>query len=93
MITGEKVEGRGIVVWKIGDIEIKNKICVAPMAGVTNAAFRTIVKEFGAGLVVCEMVSDKALVHRNKKVCKCYILNRMNTHSVSRLWAGIRRRW
>ena len=67
MITGEKVEGRGIVVWKIGDIEIKNKICVAPMAGVTNAAFRTIVKEFGAGLVVCEMVSDKALVHRNKK--------------------------
>src|SRR5699024_12523184 len=37
------------------------------MAGVTNSAFRTITKEFGAGLVVCEMISDKALIYGNKK--------------------------
>ena len=43
--------------WKIGDIEIPNQIVVAPMAGVTNSAFRLICKEFGAGLVVCEMIS------------------------------------
>lgn len=53
--------------WQIGDIDIKNRIVVAPMAGISNAAFRTIVKEFGAGLVVCEMISDKALHYRNEK--------------------------
>ena len=36
---------------KIRDIEIKNPVIMAPMAGITNMAFRKIVKEFGAGLV------------------------------------------
>lgn len=53
--------------WKIGDIEIKNKIALAPMAGITNKAFLTTAKEFGAGLVVTEMISDKGIEHRNKK--------------------------
>jgi nifR3 family TIM-barrel protein len=51
--------------WNIRDIVIPNQIVVAPMAGVTNPAFRTIVKEFGAGLVYSEMVSDKGLGHNN----------------------------
>lgn len=53
--------------FKIGEIEIKNKVVIAPMAGVSNIAFRTIMKEFGAGLIYAEMVSDKALTYRNKK--------------------------
>ncbi|MBK0347451.1 tRNA dihydrouridine synthase DusB [Aerococcaceae bacterium zg-ZJ1578] len=53
--------------FKIGDIQIDNPIVVAPMAGVSNSAFRTIVKQFGAGLVVCEMISDKGIQFRNKK--------------------------
>ncbi|MCT0503761.1 tRNA dihydrouridine synthase DusB [Lactococcus cremoris] len=53
--------------WKIDDIEIKNKIVLAPMAGITNKAFLTTAKEFGAGLVVTEMISDKGIEHRNKK--------------------------
>lgn len=53
--------------WKIGDIEIPNPVVVAPMAGISNAAFRVTVKEFGAGLVVCEMISDKGIQFRNKK--------------------------
>lgn len=53
--------------WKIGDIEIPNRVVVAPMAGISNAAFRVTVKEFGAGLVVCEMISDKGIQQRNKK--------------------------
>ncbi|KAA8702576.1 tRNA dihydrouridine synthase DusB [Lactococcus lactis] len=53
--------------WKIGDIEIKNKIVLAPMAGITNKAFLTTAKEFGSGLVVTEMISDKGIEHRNKK--------------------------
>lgn len=53
--------------WKIRDIEIKNKIVLAPMAGINNKAFLKTAKEFGAGLVVTEMISDKGIEHRNKK--------------------------
>ena len=55
---------------KIGNVEIKNKIIIAPMAGVSNIAFRTIMKEFGAGLIYAEMVSDRALNYRNEKTMK-----------------------
>jgi len=52
---------------KIGDIQMKNPVVLAPMAGVCNAAFRLTVKEFGAGLVCAEMVSDKGIVFKNEK--------------------------
>jgi nifR3 family TIM-barrel protein len=52
---------------KIGDIELKNQVVLAPMAGVCNSAFRLTVKEFGAGLVCAEMVSDKGIVLKNEK--------------------------
>ncbi|WP_216831225.1 tRNA dihydrouridine synthase DusB [Alkalihalobacterium elongatum] len=52
---------------KIGDIKMKNQVVLAPMAGVCNPAFRLIAKEFGAGLVCAEMVSDKAILHKNEK--------------------------
>ncbi|WP_413376942.1 tRNA dihydrouridine synthase DusB [Alkalihalobacillus sp. 1P02AB] len=52
---------------KIGDIEMKNQVVLAPMAGVCNPAFRLIAKEFGAGLVCAEMVSDKAILHKNAR--------------------------
>ena len=53
--------------FKIGNIEIKNRIVLAPMAGVCNSAFRKIIKEMGCGLMYAEMVSDKALVYNSKK--------------------------
>ncbi|GAX04510.1 tRNA-dihydrouridine synthase [Secundilactobacillus pentosiphilus] len=53
--------------WQIGDVKIANQVVVAPMAGVTNSAFRVICKEFGAGLVVCEMISDRGIMYHNKK--------------------------
>lgn len=53
--------------WKIGNVEIKNNIVLAPMAGVCNSAFRRIIKEMGCGLVYAEMVSDKGLVYNSKK--------------------------
>lgn len=52
---------------KIGDIELKNQVVLAPMAGVCNPAFRLIAKEFGTGLVCAEMVSDKAILHGNHR--------------------------
>ncbi|MDQ0856780.1 tRNA dihydrouridine synthase DusB [Bacillus sp. V2I10] len=53
--------------FKIGDIQMKNRVVLAPMAGVCNSAFRLTVKEFGAGLVCAEMVSDKAILYNNAK--------------------------
>jgi nifR3 family TIM-barrel protein len=52
---------------KIGEIEMKNKVVLAPMAGVCNPAFRLIAKEFGVGLVCAEMVSDKAILYGNQR--------------------------
>lgn len=52
---------------KIGYVEIKNPVVIAPMAGISNVAFRQIAKELGAGLVCNEMVSDKALFYGSKK--------------------------
>ena len=53
--------------WKIGNVEIDNQIVLAPMAGVCDSAFRTIVKSMGCGLIETEMVSDKAIMYGNWK--------------------------
>lgn len=53
--------------WKIGNVVISNQVVIAPMAGISNPAFRVICKEFGAGLIYTEMVSDKALFYDNEK--------------------------
>lgn len=53
--------------WQIGNVTIPNQVVVAPMAGITNSAFRVICKQFGAGLVVCEMISDRGIMHHNQK--------------------------
>lgn len=55
---------------KIGNIELKNKVIAAPMAGVTNVAYRKILSAAGASLVCAEMVSDKAIVYRNERTLK-----------------------
>ncbi len=53
--------------FKIGNVEIKEKVVLAPMAGISNSAFRKIAKEMGVGVVVCEMVSDKAIYYGSQK--------------------------
>lgn len=69
--------------WKIGEVTIPNQVVVAPMAGITNAAFRVTVKEFGAGLVVCEMISDQGIHFRNKRTLEMlYIDEREHPLSV-----------
>ena len=52
--------------WKIGNVEIPNPFVLAPMAGVTDLAFRRLCKEQGAGLICMEMVSAKAISFHNK---------------------------
>ena len=52
---------------KIGDIEITGRLTLAPMAGVTDFAFRSICREMGAALTTTDMVSAKALVYKDEK--------------------------
>ena len=53
--------------WQIGNVKIKNQVVLAPMAGICDNAYRTIIKEMGAGLICAEMVSDKAIYYNSKK--------------------------
>ena len=51
----------------IGRFRVWPPVVLAPMAGITNASFRRLCREFGAGLYVCEMVTTRALVERDAK--------------------------
>lgn len=53
--------------FQIGNVKLKNNVVMAPMAGISNSAYRTIIKDMGCGLIVAEMVSDKAIAYGNKK--------------------------
>ena len=55
---------------KIGNIQVDNPIFLAPMAGVTDWAFRTVCAQLGAGVTVTEMVSSRALVYKDQKTAK-----------------------
>ena len=52
---------------KIGNVEIKHKTVLAPMAGISNPSFFKIVEEMGVGLVVTELLSSEAIIRGNKK--------------------------
>ena len=51
----------------VGDHLVEVPVVLAPMAGVTNRAFRRMCREYGAGLYVSEMVTSRALVEGNEK--------------------------
>ena len=53
--------------FQIKDIKLKNNVVLAPMAGICNHAYRTIIKDMGCGLIYAEMVSDKAIRKKKKK--------------------------
>ena len=53
--------------WKIGNIQIDNKVVLAPMAGTSNAAFMKICEEMGASFMVTELISSEAIIRDNKK--------------------------
>ncbi len=51
----------------IGGLEVAVPVVLAPMAGITNAAFRRLAHEQGAGLYVCEMITSRGIVERQPK--------------------------
>ncbi|TDI60589.1 MAG: tRNA dihydrouridine synthase DusB [Alphaproteobacteria bacterium] len=55
---------------KIGPVEIEDPVLLAPMSGVTDMPFRRLVKGFGAGLVISEMIASEAMVRANDRTMK-----------------------
>lgn len=53
--------------WNIGNIEIKNGIVLAPMAGISNPTFISIAQELGVGLAFTELISSEAIIRNNAK--------------------------
>ncbi|MCI2419699.1 tRNA dihydrouridine synthase DusB [Saccharopolyspora sp. K220] len=53
--------------FQIGPYRVDPPVVLAPMAGITNVAFRRLCREYGAGLFVCEMITSRALVERHPK--------------------------
>ena len=53
--------------WKIGNVDIDNQIVLAPMSGICDQPFRTIIKSMGCGLIETEMISEKSVIQLNEK--------------------------
>lgn len=68
---------------KIGDIVLKNNVILAPMSGVTDRPFRSLVKKFGAGLLVSEMIASRAMILQTREsLMKCQVSEIEDTTSV-----------
>ena len=74
--------------WKIGNVEIKNRIVLAPMAGISNTSYRKIIKEMGAGLIYAEMVSDKAITFGNEKTLDLLKMDEMERPIVQQIFGA-----
>jgi tRNA-dihydrouridine synthase B len=55
--------------FRIADVEIPNRVALAPLAGIGNWFVRVQAKRYGAGMAFSEMVSSYALAHRNRRTC------------------------
>jgi len=55
---------------KIGSVELEAPVILAPMSGVTDLPFRRLVKSFGAGLVISEMIASEAVIHDNRRTLR-----------------------
>ncbi len=58
------------MVLKIGPLALETPVVLAPMAGVTDAAYRSVCRRFGGGLFVSEMITARALVERNERTTR-----------------------
>ena len=58
--------------WKLGKFDIKGKVVLAPMAGVTSEGYRKYLNTFGVDIAVTEMVSDMGLIYENDET-KSYV--------------------
>src|ERR1700746_1876548 len=69
--------------WNVGGVAIRNRVVLAPLAGIGNWFVRLQAKRFGAGLVVSEMVSSFAVHYRNERTCRELLRIHPEEHPVS----------
>jgi nifR3 family TIM-barrel protein len=62
---------------RLGPIEVVPPVVLAPMAGITNAAFRRLCREQGAGLYVCEMITSRGVVEGDRKTLSMLVFDPM----------------
>ncbi len=55
---------------QVGNVSLEHPVLLAPMSGVTDLPYRRLVKEWGAGLVISEMIASQAMIHANRKTMK-----------------------
>ena len=55
---------------RLGSLRVDTPVVLAPMAGITNAAYRRLCAEQGAGLYVCEMITSRGIVERDETTLK-----------------------
>jgi tRNA-dihydrouridine synthase B len=83
-MNGQMVSGRSLTdSWTLGDVEIANRVVLAPLAGIGNWFVRLQAKRYGAGLVVSEMVSSFAIHYRNEKTCRELLRIHPDEHPVA----------
>jgi nifR3 family TIM-barrel protein len=69
--------------WALGGVPVRNRVVLAPLAGIGNWFVRLQAKRYGAGLVVSEMVSSFALHYRNERTCRELLRIHPDEHPVS----------
>lgn len=73
---------------RIGSVDIPNRLILAPMAGVTDRAFREVCRAHGAGLTVTEMVSAKALTYGDRKTPKLLALGEQEHPAAAQIFGS-----
>lgn len=69
------VSPRATAELRLGPLRVSPPVVLAPMAGVTNAAFRRLCREQGAGLYVCEMITSRGVVERDRKTLSMLVFD------------------
>ena len=64
---------------RLGPLTVETPVVLAPMAGITNAAYRRLCAEQGAGLYVCEMITSRGLVERDDTTLKMLVFDELET--------------
>ena len=76
---GARADNRGMPPLTLGPLTVPVPVVLAPMAGITNAAYRRLCAEQGAGLYVCEMITSRGLVERDSTTLKMLVFDELET--------------
>lgn len=72
----------------IGNVKVDKKVVLAPMAGITNIAYRKLCRYFGAGMVTTEMISDKGIYYGDKKTKELAIIDKSEHPVAVQIFGG-----